>query len=498
MSLRTGRIFGVLAIPLLAALAVTAASSAAKVKPSPLPPQPVGETFKHVIVIVQENRTPDNLFHGLCVAPYGTATSCSATPSAAQYDIQTSSWLDKSARVTPQPIPLANTYDLNHSHKGWVAQCDAATGTTQCRMDGSAGVSCRAAKGQSCPPMPQFRYVDNATGTVSPYMELATQYGFANAMFQTNQGPSYPAHQFLFGGTSAPSAADDAAGNFVTENLVGTGATGGFKKKAGCASPKGTQVEEDGPAGEIGLIYPCFEHQTMPDLFPASVTWQYYAPSPGTIWTAPNSIKHICQPTGQGGTCAGPMWKRHLRFHPPAVVADINACKLRSVSWVMPAGPYSDHAGPASGAGGPAWVASIVNAIGHSTSCDGGNGYWKDTAIFVTWDDWGGWYDHVAPTVLPMPQGDYQYGFRVPLLVVSAYTPKRTINNVHHDFGSILRFIQHNFGIAEGSLNFADSRSKSDLRAFFDFSGAPRAFQTIPAPSPLPAHMSDHSAPDNG
>jgi phospholipase C len=345
--------------------------------------------------------------------------------------------------------------------------------------------------------MPQFRYVDNSTGTVSPYLELATQYGWANRMFQTNQGPSYPAHQFLFGGTSAPSDADDVAGNFVTENLVGTGAVGGFKKKAGCASPADTKVEVDGPSGK-SFIYPCFEHKTMPDLFPASVSWQYYAPSPGTIWTAPNSIKHICQSTGPGGKCVGPMWTKHLRFHPPYVVNDIAACKLRSVSWVIPAGPYSDHAGPSSGAGGPAWVASIVNAIGKSTSCDGGKGYWNDTAIFVTWDDWGGWYDHVAPPILPLPQGAYQYGFRVPLLVVSAYTPKGYVNNVDHDFGSILRFVQHNFGIPEGALTFADQRSKSDLRAFFDFTAPPRAFEAIPAPSPMPAHVRDHTAPDNG
>jgi len=51
------------------------------------------------------------------------------------------------------------------------------------------------------------------------------------------------------------------------------------------------------------------------------------------------------------------------------------------------------------------------------------SGYWKDTAIFLTWDDWGGWYDHEPPTFLASPEGDYQYGFRVPLIVISAYTP---------------------------------------------------------------------------
>jgi phospholipase C len=127
-------------------------------------------------------------------------------------------------------------------------------------------------------------------------------------------------------------------------------------------------------------------------------------------------------------------------------------------------------------------VASIVNAIGNSTTCDGNTGYWGNTAIFITWDDWGGWYDHEPPTILALPQGDYQYGFRVPLLVVSAYTPMGYINNNRHDFGSILKFIEHNFGIPEGALNFADARATNDLTGFFNLGQAPRSFKNISAP----------------
>ena len=105
------------------------------------------------------------------------------------------------------------------------------------------------------------------------------------------------------------------------------------------------------------------------------------------------------------------------------VLADISNCNLRSVSWVIPGGQNSDHAGDPNNTGGPAWVAAIVNAIGNHPSCPNGEVYWHNTAILITWDDWGGWYDHEPPTILPLPQGDYQYGFRVPLIVVSAYTP---------------------------------------------------------------------------
>jgi phospholipase C len=318
--------------------------------------------------------------------------------------------------------------------------------------------------------------VANSNGILNPYLELATQYGWANYMFQTNQGPSFPAHQFLFGGTSAPSAADDAAGIFASENMSGTA------KTAGCTAEFGTTVQLIDPTGENSghKIYPCFEHQTMADVLPPIVTWRYYTPGAGSIWTAPNAIQHICQSTGPGGKCAGPDWPANVDLRPANVLSDIAACNLRSISWVIPTGANSDHASANDG-GGPSWVASIVNAIGHSSTCDNNTGYWQNTAIIIAWDDWGGWYDHERPTFLAQPEGDYQYGFRVPLIFVSAYTPARYIDNGRHDFGSILRFMEHNFGIREGALNFADSRATGDLTGFYDFALAPRAFQTIKA-----------------
>src|SRR5207247_11169139 len=85
-------------------------------------------SFKHVIVIFQENRTPDNLFQGLCAPPFGTSGSCSTTPDATQYNIQTSNWLDKHSPTgvtQPLPIPLGNAYDLGHSHDAFNNQCEA-------------------------------------------------------------------------------------------------------------------------------------------------------------------------------------------------------------------------------------------------------------------------------------------------------------------------------------------------------------------------------------
>jgi phospholipase C len=432
-------------------------------------------SFQHVVVIVQENRTPDNLFQGLCNSPSAAATArtCSTTPNSSQYNIQISNWLNKNSSTgttQPTPVPLANKYDLSHAHSAFVTMCDVDPTTGLCKMDGAGGINCSG----TCPKQPQYKFVDNSGGILNPYLALATQYGWANYMFQTNQGPSFPAHQFLFGGTSAPSAADDAGGIFASENMSGA------SKMAGCAAPAGTTVELIDPSGgENQKVYPCFEHLTMADLL-ATLSWRYYAPSAGSIWTAPNAIQHICESSGPGGQCTGQEWTNNVDLKPADVLTDIANCNLRSVSWVIPTGVNSDHAHVNDG-GGPSWVASIVNAIGNSTGCDGNTGYWNNTAILITWDDWGGWYDHESPTILAQPEGDYQYGFRVPLIFVSAYTPYGYINNIRHDFGSVLRFVEFNFGIPPGSLNFADARAKTDLTGFFDLTKPPRAYQTIPA-----------------
>jgi hypothetical protein len=100
---------------------------------------------------------------------------------------------------------------ISYAHSAFVAQCNADPVTGACQMDGAANVYCSG----TCPQKAQFRFVNNANHVVDPYLQLATQYGWANYMFQTNQGPSFPAHQFLFGGTSAPSAATD--GIFASE-----------------------------------------------------------------------------------------------------------------------------------------------------------------------------------------------------------------------------------------------------------------------------------------
>ena len=432
--------------------------------------------FQHIVYIVQENRTPDNLFQGLCYPPFGSATSCSTTPSTKQYDIQTGNWLDKSSKTgvtEPTAGSLVGTFDMDHSHsKGFVALCDVNAATGICRMDGEAKTPCDP----SCPTKgAQYQYVDYTTGVLDPYLSMVKQYGWANYMFQTNQGSSWSAHHFAFGGTSAPTAADDAAGTFAADTP--------FKSGTGCIAPATSSVEVINSIGvEFESIYPCLEHPTLPDILPPDTTWRYYSNGAGGLWNAPTGIGHICESTGPGGKCVGTDWTLNDDTTPAHVLSDIVACNLRSVSWVIPTGPNSDHALSNDG-GGPSWVASIVNAIGNSKTCDAGTGYWNNTAIIITWDDWGGWYDHEPPPVPAAPQNGYQYGFRVPLIVISAYTRTGYIDNTrYYDFGSFLRFAEQNFGLAEGALNFADARSPTDMTAFFHLDHVPRIFKTISAP----------------
>ena len=94
----------------------------------------------------------------------------------------------------------------------------------------------------------------------------------------------------------------------------------------------------------------------------------------------------------------------------------------------MPYGSASDHAGGGSGNKGPAWVASIVNAIGQSS-------YWNNTAIVISWDEWGGWYDHVVPPLYADPgTGAYEgLGYRTPLIVVSPYARNHYVSKTQHD-----------------------------------------------------------------
>jgi len=440
------------------------------------PPKPI----KNVVIIFQENRTPDNLFYGLCIPPYGNSNACSTTPSASQYNIQTSDWLNSSSSTgvaQPGIVALANDYDLGHSNKSFTQMCDLNATTNSCAMDGAWQIGESCEPGATDCPAPDLQYMYVNPADVAPYFQMAQTYTFADQMFQTNEGPSFPAHQFIISGTSEPEAGSTsfAAGN--------TGAEG----DAGCVAPPDQWVYLINASGvEYTTIYPCFEHQTLTDLLDAAgISWRYYAPSLGSIWTAPTAIEHMCQPNnpppngtacdGADYTSAAPKVVLGQTQTNAQIISDISSGQLQQVSWVIPNGNDSDH--PATNDGcGPSWVTEVVNAIGNSP-------YWSNTAIIITWDDWGGWYDHVPPNVINDGTSwgsGYVYGFRVPMIVISPYIQPGYISHETHDFGSILKYIETNYDLP--SLGVADAHA-DDLSDFFHYSSPPMPFTQITPPS---------------
>lgn len=400
--------------------------------------------IQHVVVIFQENRTPDNLFHDPVLISRGA-------------DIASSGLNSQGQTIQLAPVPLGVGYDPSHAHSAFTEMYDGG------KMDGADKIAIHCGVPTNCPP-PNAQYVYVQASDVGPYFQMAEQYAFADRMFQTNEGPSFPAHQFIISGTSAPSAGSNL---FAAENTNGG---------TGCAAPQGASVLMIDPTGnESSSMYPCFEHATLSDeLDTKGLSWRYYANNINSIWTAPNSIQHICQPQTQNGqlVCTGSEWGKVI-IPPTAVLTDIANNQLAAVSWVTPNGPYSDHPGSPNGNKGPSWVASVVNAIGNSS-------YWANTAIILTWDDWGGWYDHVPPPKV-IDDGTswgsgYAYGFRVPLVVISQFAKAAYISHVPHDFGSILNFIEQVFALP--SLGYADAHA-DNLSDCFNFSQTPLTFQPV-------------------
>ena len=472
--------------------------------------------IQHVVIVFQENRTPDNLFQGL----NGLAGS-----NGVAYDIQ-NYWVNSSGTHVPlAPVGLATDFDLSHAHSAFVSESTPATSTNPL-VPGCGGTTNAEVFGCAASTWNQFMYVDNAqvltstnlygtklkTHILDPYLAMAQRWGWANFMYQTNQGPSYPAHQYIFSGTSAASVTDDTNGTFVSENFTPQGSYAGCLATTTAMNFKINSGGVESPfGGTLGDF--CYGHASMATVLDTppvgtAVSWKYYAPAAGSIWDAPSSFSAICNPNIPLYTvCNGsPDWSNVIfpftgSYGAVPFLNDLQNCALPAVSWVIPDGKWSDHASSNKGLG-PSYVAAIVNGIGgfHNTC-----GYWGNTAIVLTWDDWGGWFDHEPPVALAPPYSNYNYSFRVPLVVISAYTTPGLVSTVKpEDFGSILNMMQGIFfGPAhEHLLGFADKRSTNDLREFFTDSAQPYG-NPIPAVEDytyftgLPKGKAEPVPPDN-
>ena len=219
----------------------------------------------------------------------------------------------------------------------------------------------------------------------------------------------------------------------------------------------------------------CWNNETLGDeMDKAGLSWAFYASQydgDGGIWSAYQNISYVYN---------GPDWDNDVISPQTNFFNDVSNGKLRDLSWITPTCANSDHAGCGSKTG-PAWVASLVDAIGQSK-------YWDSTAIFIFWDDYGGWYDPQPPALV-----DYDgLGMRLPMLIVSPYAKRGFIDHTHFEHGSILKFVEDTFGLAR--MTASDKRAKSPDDAF-DFNKPPRKFEVVPSEHGKDFFM--HQAPDN-
>jgi phospholipase C len=385
------------------------------------PPDAAVSPIKHVVFIIQENRSFNNLFLGYP----------GATTQAYGYD-------EAGRKVSLHPQGLATTWDLSHSAKTFFEQCDAR-GTlpgTHCKMDGW-----NHGRERHDPPNAPYAYVPR--DEIAPYWEIAQQYVLADRTFASNLDGSFIAHQY-------------AVAAYASRGVdwpIGTswGCEGGPTDTI----PTLTQVRTYGPS-----IRACFDNPTIAsESDTAGVTWRFYAGAidrNGGIWSAYQADRKVFY---------GADWSADVISPASRFLRDVARGTLANVTWITPIWENSDHPGLL-GSGGPHWVASLVNAVGESK-------FWKTTAIFIMWDDWGGWFDPVRPVY-----EDYDgLGFRVPLIIVSPYAKQGYVTHVQYETASVLRFIEDNFGLPQ--LARSDRRANDPAGDAFDYRQKPRRFEKI-------------------
>ncbi|HYL28077.1 MAG TPA: alkaline phosphatase family protein [Candidatus Nitrosotalea sp.] len=396
----------------------------------------------HVVLIVQENRTFNNFFATFPGAD-GSTTGL-AVPNSYCH-------IGSSGSVTLTKSPLIESRDLNHGYQGFNKARDRG------KLDGFDVIPYSDGQPECMAP---YQYVDPTQ--IQPYWDIAQQYTLAEHMFTTQGSSSFTGHQDLITGGTIVSPG---------EAMVNLPSCSSGSCRWGCDAPKGTHTSliSNKNVFQPGKgPFPCTNdfqssYPTMRDLLDAaSVSWKYYVPSPccntnGRLFTA-YDIEYAVR--------YGPEWKKNISTPQTNIFNDISSGTLPAVSWLIPIEQDSDHPGEKTD-DGPAWVASVVNAIGES-------GYWKNTAIVIVWDDWGGLYDNLNPKQV----GYGGLGFRVPAMIVSAYAKAAYISKTYYDFGSILRYIEDNWSL--GTLG-GDDKSAQSIIDCFDYSQPPITFEPIPS-----------------
>jgi phospholipase C len=270
-------------------------------------------------------------------------------------------------------------------------------------------------------------YTQATEQEIPNYWAYARRFTLADRYFTSVHGPSVPNHLFAIAAQSG--GAIDNGGKPDCDGTSG-----------------GTVTVIDGYGNRSQQPF-CFYFKTLPDaLEEAGIPWKYYADNGGflvLIGKIRNSV----------------LWTEDV-VPSTQFEADAKSGHLPAVSWLVPPQEYSGHP-PYSTCKGENWTVNMLNAVMQGPD-------WNSTAVFVTWDDFGGFYDHVAP-----PQVDqFGLGPRVPLLILSPYAKPGYVSHTVYEHSSVLKFIETRHGLK--ALSSRDAAASNMLDSF-DFSQAPQA-----------------------
>jgi phospholipase C len=450
-------------------------TSSPQVSPSTL--DAARQKIKHVIFIMQENRSFDHYF--------GTFPGADGIPMS--NGVPTVCAPDPATGKCVKPFHNPNFVNAGGPH----GEANAAMDVNGGKMDGF--IKALGATTEFCrryPFDPSCKtVVNNPTGLpdvmgyhdareIPNYWSYAKQFVLQDRMFESNFSWSLPSHLFTVSGWSA---------NCTVRN-----------DPTSCSSELGYPGGEtsSNPTGRGVFAWTDITYL----LFKRNISWRYYV-APGTDFTCISDpiTCTIEKSSPDRGTPA--IWNPLPSFTTVQqdgqlgniqvvgnFVKSARAGTLPAVSWIAPDGPTSEHP-PASVLTGQAYVTKLVNATMKSPE-------WSSTAIFVTWDDWGGFYDHVAP-----PKVDENgYGLRVPGLVISPWAKQGYIDNQTLSFDAYLKLVEDLFLGGQRLDPTSDGRPDprpivrenvsilGDLLNDFDFSQAPRPPVLLsPYPPPGPA-----------
>jgi phospholipase C len=427
--------------------------------------------IRHIIIIMQENRSFDSYFGtfpGADGIPMrnGVPTVCVPDP-----------------RQGNCVRPYRETNDLNrggpHTARAAVNSINGG------RMDGFIAVAqrgrraCRDLTAPNCAGgIDVMGYHD--AGTIPNYWRYARDYVLQDRLFEPNASWSLPQHLFMVSAWSAfcKHIADPMSCINELQNPE-------FPPDFRSSNPR---FQTPGPGRPdyawTDVTYLLHAHH---------VSWAYYVMA-GTEPDCAND-QADCSPVQQKAKTPG-IWNPLPFFDTVKQDGQLGKIQdlrnfyaaarngtLPSVAWICPAGPYSEHP-PALVSRGQAYVTGLINTIMRSPD-------WDSTAIFLSWDDWGGFYDHVVP-----PRVDENgYGLRVPGMVISPYARHAFIDHQTLSHDAYLKFIEDDFlggaRIDPKTNGRPDQRPTvrenvpilGDLRRDFDFSQRPRPPEILPGAS---------------